>query len=96
MRTGSLMIALHRGCKLKKTFPRLLDAQRIIFHSDRGTQYNSDTFRKALDRLDILQSMSGVGNCDDNAPKESFGALVKSELASSMTFRDPDEAGRQL
>lgn len=96
MHTGSLMIALHRACKLRKTFPRLPDAQRIIFHSDRGTQYNSDTFRKALDRLDILQSMSGVGNCYDNAPMESFWARMKSELASTMPFRDPDEAAQQI
>lgn len=96
MHTGSLMIALHRACKLRKTFPRIPDSKPIIFHSDRGTQYNSQAFRDALARHGIVQSMSGVGNCYDNAPMESLWARMKTELAFYMPFRDPDDAARHV
>ena len=68
----------------------------IIFHSDRGTQYNSQAFRDALTRHGIVQSMSGVGNCYDNAPMESLWARMKTELAFCMPFRDPDDAARHV
>jgi transposase InsO family protein len=43
-----------------------------IFHSDRGVQFACEEFREILDRLGFRQSMSGTGNCYDNAPMESF------------------------
>jgi transposase InsO family protein len=42
-----------------------------IVHSDRGSQFASDAFRKRLDDCKFLQSMSRKGNCYDNAPMES-------------------------
>ena len=44
----------------------------LIFHSDRGSQYASIDFRKMLSNCKIIQSMSGKGNCYDNAVAESF------------------------
>ncbi|TFB12621.1 IS3 family transposase [Candidatus Marinimicrobia bacterium MT.SAG.4] len=44
----------------------------LIFHSDRGSQYASGEFRKLLKDQRITQSMSGKGNCYDNAVMESF------------------------
>ncbi|RLD40504.1 MAG: hypothetical protein DRI88_13525 [Bacteroidetes bacterium] len=41
-------------------------AQGLIFHSDRGSQYASEDFRKALVRKGFTASMSGKGNCYDN------------------------------
>lgn len=96
MHTGSLMIALHRACKTRRTFPARDGQRQIIFHSDRGSQYNSESFRKALERHDILQSMSGVGNCYDNAPMESLWARMKTELAPYMPFRDQDDAVHKI
>jgi len=53
------------------------DAQ-VIFHSDRGSQYASDAYRKFLKSKEILPSMSRRGNCYDNAYVESwFGSLKK-------------------
>lgn len=92
MHTGSLIIALHRACKTRRTFPKPEGQRKIIFHSYRGSPYNSETFRKALLRHDIVQSVRGVGNCYDNAPMESLWARMKTELAIYMPFRDPDEA----
>lgn len=39
----------------------------IIFHSDRGSQYTSSSFRRILKNYRIVQSMSSTGNCYDNA-----------------------------
>lgn len=51
-----------------------------IFHSDRGSQYTSKEFRKALKANDLKQSLSGVHHCFDNARMESFFATLKKEL----------------
>ena len=51
-----------------------------ILHSDRGSQYTSDAFRKELDKHHIFQSLSGVDHCYDNARMESFFATLKKEL----------------
>ena len=52
----------------------------LIFHSDRGSQYASEAVRKILKDNKIRQSMSGVGNCYDNAITESFFATLKKEF----------------
>jgi len=54
----------------------------LIFHSDRGGQYCSEEFKKALFQLcpTARQSMSRKGNCWDNACAESFFATMKTEL----------------
>lgn len=51
-----------------------------ILHSDRGSQYTSEEFRKTLMNLGIRQSLSGVDHCYDNARMESFFATLKKEL----------------
>ncbi|OIO62083.1 MAG: transposase [Candidatus Marinimicrobia bacterium CG1_02_48_14] len=55
-------------------------APGVIFHSDRGVQYASTKFRKLLDGNGMVQSMSGKGNCYDNAVAESFFKTLKAEL----------------
>lgn len=52
----------------------------LIFHSDRGVQFTSYEFREMLERFGIKQSMSGKGNCYDNAPMESLFHSLKTEL----------------
>ena len=51
----------------------------MIFHSDRGSQYTSEAFKMALKSCGIIQSLSGVGHCFDNARMESFWATLKKE-----------------
>ena len=58
-----------------------LSCQRFI-HSDRGIQYASEEFRSELKRFGIIQSMSGKGECWDNAPCESFWGKLKTEWLS--------------
>jgi putative transposase len=53
---------------------------RPMVHSDRGSQYASGQFRTMLWNNRLLQSMSGKGDCWDNAPSESFFSTLKLEL----------------
>lgn len=50
-----------------------------LFHSDRGSQYASDDVREAIGALQMVASMSGRGDCWDNAVAESFFATLKAE-----------------
>jgi len=51
----------------------------LLHHSDRGSQYCSYEYRQLLQQLGVRVSMSGKGNCYDNAPMESFwGTLNRS------------------
>jgi putative transposase len=52
----------------------------LLHHSDRGSQYASNAFQAALERLGAISSMSRKGNCWDNAMMESFFASLKNEL----------------
>ena len=45
-----------------------------------GSQYTSETFREELNNAGVLQSLSGVNRCFDNARMESFFATLKKEL----------------
>lgn len=58
----------------------------LIFHSDRGVQYADKRFRKLLSKYKIVQSMSGKGNCYDNAVAESFFKTLKSEMIYKYVF----------
>ena len=52
-----------------------------IIHSDRGAQYTSDLYRRAITRYGIRQSMNSAGGrCHDNARCESMWARMKTEL----------------
>jgi len=55
------------------------DFQGLIFHCDKGSQYASNAFKAQLQKHHITQSMSGKGNCYDNAVFESFFATLKTE-----------------
>jgi putative transposase len=52
----------------------------LLHHSDRGSQYASGEYRKALNELKATCSMSRKGNCWDNAVMESFFSTLKLEL----------------
>lgn len=85
MQTRTPLTALEQACKFSGG---VLSEKVLIDHSDRGSQYNAETFRRQLAILNIEQSMSGVSNCYDNAPIESFWAQMKTELKSEMMFDD--------
>jgi putative transposase len=55
-------------------------AQGCIFHSDRGSQYCAYDYQKLLQKYELTPSMSGKGNCYDNALVETFFKMIKAEL----------------
>ena len=64
----------------------------LIVHSDRGCQYASHQFRHLLDKHKAVSSMSGKGNCYDNAAMESFWATLKTEMGIAKPFKTKEEA----
>jgi transposase InsO family protein len=57
------------------------DLRGAVSHSDRGSQYTSEEFRRVLAGLGIIQSMnSAAGRCHDNAKCESMWARGKEEI----------------
>jgi transposase InsO family protein len=64
----------------------------LLCHSDRGSQYASGDYQKALQEAGIVCSMSRKGNCWDNAPTESFFASLKKERVYRTHFASRAEA----
>ena len=57
-----------------------------LFHSGRGYQYTSKSFRKKLEEAGMTQSMSRVSRCIDNGPMEAFWGMLKSEMYYLKNF----------
>lgn len=68
----------------------------IIFHSDQGIQYTSESFRKLLKANGFIQSMSRRGNCYDNAITESFFHTLKTELVNRKKYNTREDARRSI
>ena len=64
----------------------------LVAHSDRGSQYASEHYRRRLEEERITCSMSRRGNCWDNAPMESFFASLKKELVHGEDYATRAEA----
>ena len=58
----------------------------LVHHSDRGSQYASADYRRALDDNKMICSMSRKGDCWDNAVAESFWSTIKAELIHDVDF----------
>ena len=68
----------------------------LVAHSDRGSQYASEHYQTVLQKHGIECSMSGKGQCWDNAPMESFFATLKKELTHGETYATRAEARASL
>ena len=53
---------------------------KVIIHSDQGCHYTSISYQDILKNHNVNQSISRRGNCWDNAPQETFHAILKSEM----------------
>ena len=74
METGLVTDALSMALRRRRP------AGRVIFHSDRGTQYTSKAFAAFCENNNIDRSLGRTGICYDNAVAESFFASYKKEL----------------
>jgi len=64
----------------------------LLHHSDRGSQYASYQIRNLLDANQIQVSMSGKGNCYDNAVMESFWGTLKNEWVHYQKYKTRHQA----
>ncbi len=90
METSLVNNALQMALQTRNTLPNL------IWHTDRGSQYASDSHRKLLAEHNILQSMSRKGDCWDNAVSESFFHSLKTELVHHERFKTRAEANQAI
>ncbi len=65
-------------------------------HSDRGCQYTSELFQELLSENGITCSMSGTGNCYDNAVAESFFHTLKTECVYFERYESRIEAMQSI
>jgi len=80
MRTELVESALRNALTLRAP------ASKLVHHSDRGSQYASESYRGLLDQHKIECSMSRAGNCYDNAVIESFFGTFKQEWAHHLLW----------
>ena len=66
--------------------------RELLHHSDRGSQYTSETFQRLLAEHGLACSLSRSGNVWDNAVMESFFSCLKVERVASKTYRTRNEA----
>ncbi len=81
LKRGLALQALHRAIALRHP------PAGLIHHSDRGSQYCSDDYQRLLKRAGMIPSMSGKGNCYDNAMVETVFKTIKSELVWRTSFQ---------
>jgi transposase InsO family protein len=82
--------ALWRAIRYQRPAPGL------IHHSDRGSQYCARDYQRLLKEHGLLSSMSGKGNCYDNAPMESFWGSLKNELVHHQRYETRAEAAAAI
>lgn len=71
-------------------------AAGLIHHSDRGSQYAASEYRAELAAHGMVASMSGKGDCYDNAVAESFFATLEFELIMQNDWHTKEEARRAI
>ena len=71
---------------MKMALQQRTPAGDLLHHSDRGVQYASDAYQHMLASRGVTVSMSGRGDCYDNAMMESFWATLKTELVHLMQY----------
>ena len=80
------LTALRQALAIRRPAPGL------VHHSDRGSQYCSNDYQAELRHHGLQISMSGKGNCYDNAMVETFFKTIKSELVWRTVFLTRAEA----
>ena len=68
----------------------------LLHHSDRGVQYASDAYQHLLELNKMEPSMSGKGDCWDNACVESFWATLKKELVNCQQYSTREQARQSI
>ncbi|NTG90506.1 IS3 family transposase [Agrobacterium rhizogenes] len=69
---------------------------KVLIHSDQGSQFTSMDWASFLKHHNLVHSMSRRGNCHDNAVAESFFNLLKRERIRRKVYRSRDEARQDV
>lgn len=77
---------------LKMAITHRQPGRGLLHHSDRGVQYASDHYQQLLNSQGMTISMSGKGDCWDNACAESFWATLKNELVHHEHYKTHEQA----
>ncbi len=70
--------------------------QKVMIHSDQGSQFTGGEWQSFLRKHNLVASMSRRGNCHDNAVAESFFQLLKRERVRRRTYTTRDAARRDV
>ena len=91
---GVVAVALEVGDTLRRRSTAYSPPHRVLdkHESVRESQYCSDAYQARLGELGFLASMSGKGNCYDNAVVETFFKTIKSELIWRTVFMSRSQA----
>lgn len=81
---------------LDMAYERQKQPRGVMHHSDRGSQYASREYQQRLWRYGMIGSMSGKGQCWDNAPMESFFHTLKVEHVFFADFKLRSEARKEI
>lgn len=81
---------------LTMALARRLPPAGLLHHSDRGMQYASDDYQCLLGKHQIQVSMSGKGDCWDNAVMESFWSTLKTELVHHEHYKTREQARQSI
>jgi len=76
---------------LNNAVARRGDIAGCVLHTDRGSQFRSRKFVRALGRHDMVGSMGRVGAAGDNAAMESFFALLQNNVLDRRSWATPEE-----
>lgn len=75
---------------------RYFPAAGLVVHTDQGFQYQHSSWKKLIDSVGGVQSMSRKGNCYDNAVMENFFGHLKSEMYHGETFAGVEDFCRAV
>ncbi|WP_428739797.1 IS3 family transposase [Sulfurimonas sp.] len=81
---------------LESAVSRLTKNDKVILHSDQGSQYSSYEYKQFAKKHNIIPSMSRRGNCYDNAVAESFFKTFKKELVRKQIFLTREIAASKI
>jgi transposase InsO family protein len=88
---GSRMTAELATSALRSAIARRQPNGTVVVHSDRGGQFRSRAFRALLKVHHLTGSMGRVAAAGDNAPMESFHALLQKNVLDRRRSRTRDE-----
>lgn len=93
---GARLSATLVSSALEQALTHRQPVTELLLHSDRGSQYASEEVQTILREHGIVQSMSGTGNCYDNAITETFFHTLKTELIFWEHFETREQARQTI